>query len=337
MADPVLPPRRRLARTPTPLLPLERLSRQLGGPRLWVKRDDLSGGISSGNKLRKLEFILEEALAEHCDTLITCGGVQSNHCRATAAVGARCGLAVQLVLRGEEPAGAPDGNLLLARLLGAEIHFLPGEEYQRRQPELMQELGRACQARGGRARLVPTGGSDATGVWGYIAAAQELRDDFKRAGIRPQHLVCATGSGGTQAGLSAGTALFSLDARVWGINVCDDAQWFLEKIRTDLRAWRQKYHQELDVDAIPLQVLDGYVGEGYGRADEAVFATMRSLAHLEGLVLDPVYTGKAFHGMLEEYKRGRFGRDGDVVFIHTGGVYGIFPQREAFFPGGQAP
>ena len=316
---------------PTPLIPLDRLSKELGGPRLWVKRDDLNGGVAAGNKLRKLEFIVAEALADGADTLLSCGGIQSNHARVTAAVGARLGLRVHLVLRGVPATAPPDGNLLLDQLLGAEITFLEEADYAAHLEDVMADIVRDCEARGRRVRKIPTGASDGSGVWGYIGACEELSRDCRAAGIRPRHIITATGSGGTQAGLTAGCALFELGAQVWGVNVCEDEEWFMAKVRQDLRDWRERYRQRLDVEALPLRVLGGYAGPRYAEAGPEALSVIHRLARTEGLVLDPVYTGKAFCGLLSELQQGRFGQEGDVLFIHTGGVFGIFPQRSALF------
>lgn len=320
-----LPPRLSLAVRPTPLQPLDRLSAELGGPRLWVKRDDLTGSVLSGNKVRKLEFALAAALRDGADTIITCGGLQSNHCRATALACAQLGLRCRLLLRGE-PQQPYDGNLLLDHLAGATVECFAPARYQRELPALLNDAADRCRREGGRPFVIPTGASDGLGLWGYIGAAQELAEDFARAGIRPRHILCATGSGGTQGGLTAGAALYGLDAAVWGVAVCDDAAYFQNKVRADLRDWRNRFQASLDVDALTVRVLDDYIGPGYAIAGPEVFATIQRAARTEGLVLDPVYTGKAFHALLEEVKRGRFDGD-DVVFIHTGGVFGLFPQR----------
>lgn len=321
-----LPPRLELAVRPTPLQLLSRLSPP-GGPRLWVKRDDLTGATLSGNKIRKLEFVLAEVLAQGCDTVITCGGLQSNHCRATALLCAQLGLRCELVLRGEQVPPF-DGNLLLDHLAGAVVHCHPAAVYRRRQAALLEETAAAVRSRGGKPFVIPTGASDGLGAWGYIAACAELREDFRRCGIEPQHLVCATGSGGTQAGLTAGAALYGLNARVWGIAVCDDAAYFCNKVRADLRDWRARSGVALDVEQLDIDVIDDYIGPGYAQAGPEVFDTIKLAARSEGLVLDPVYTGKAFHALLRELPRGRFGDSGDVVFVHTGGVFGLFPQRD---------
>jgi D-cysteine desulfhydrase len=322
----VVPPRLRLARLPTPLEPLDRLGAALGGPRIWVKRDDLSEGPACGNKIRKLEFSIAQALAEGADTLLTCGGLQSNHCRATALLGARLGLRVELVLRGE-PEAVPDGNLLLDTLAGASVHAYPAARYQREQAALLETHMAALRSAGRRPFLIPTGASDAIGVWGYVEAAGELAADFDAAGIRPRHVVCATGSGGTQAGLTAGLHLAGLACDAWGIAVCDDADWFRAKVRADLEGWRERYAVDIDLDGLRINVLDQYIGPGYGRATPEVFATIALLARTEGLVLDPVYTGKAFHGLLQELRAGRLAGAEDIVFLHTGGIFGLFPQR----------
>lgn len=321
------PPRLELARTPTPLQLLSRLSAQEAGPRIWVKRDDLTECVASGNKIRKLEFTLAQALAEGADTLITCGGVQSNHCRATAVLGARLGLNVHLILRGEQPALA-DGNLFLDQLCGATVSFHPAPLYQQGLGELFAQWTAHYQAQGRKTFVIPTGASDGIGVWGYIACAEELKSDFAQHNIAPGHIVHATGSGGTQAGLSVGVVLHGVDAKVTGMAVCDSEAYFLKKVRADLTDWKNRYGLGLDVDTVPLHCNADYIGEAYAKAGRDVFDTIRRIAALEGIVLDPVYTGKAFHGMLMQLRNGAYRDADDIVFVHTGGVYGLFAQRE---------
>ncbi len=319
----------KLAQTPTPLQYLERASREWGhGHRLWVKRDDLTGCTLSGNKVRKLEFITAHAIDNGFDTLLTCGGVQSNHCRATALVGAQLGLGVHLLLRGEAP-GEADGNFLLDHLAGAQINCYDPAYFVREIDALFRHWQEDYAARGRRAMVVPTGGSDGIGAWGYIAACEELAADFRAAGIGQAHIVTATGSGGTQAGLTLGAALHQLPATVWGVNVCDNARYFLDKVASDAAEWQRRYPDAPAVSVTP-RVLDGYVGEGYAIASPAVFELIADLSRLEGLVLDPVYTGKAFAGMLAEIADGRFADCRDIVFVHTGGIFGLFPQKSAF-------
>lgn len=324
------PPRLSLARLPTPLVPLDRLSREIGGPRIWIKRDDLTGSGLSGNKVRKLEFTFAQALAEDCDTLITCGGLQSNHCRATAIIGARLGLKVHLFLRGV-PAGLPDGNLFLDHIVGAEFSFYPREEYYARHSEIFSELVEHYAKLGRKAFVVPAGASDEIGVWGYVVASEELKTESRNLGFSPDFIVCANGSGGTLAGLVVGNIYHDIGATVWGINVADDdAQYFEAKIRNDLRTWKERYGQDLDVETPAINVVDGYRGPCYGKAEPVVFETITQVAKTEGIILDPVYTGKAFHGMLKEIKNGRLSSASNIIFVHTGGIFGLFAQRDEF-------
>ena len=325
-----LPSRVSLARLPTPLEPLDRLSASLPtGHRLWVKRDDLTDAAISGNKLRKLEFVAAAAREQGCDTLITCGGVQSNHCRATALVGARLGFRVHLILRGDAPTEA-DGNLLLDHMAGARVSHYPRERYINELDDLFDEWRQVYAAEGSRALCIPTGASDGIGLWGYVNGAVELLSDMAEHQIGEAHWLCATGSGGTQAGLTLGAAAAGAPVTVWGVNVCDDEAWFLNKVAGDIEDGRRRYPDALDWPEVSPRVIDGYVGPGYGHAEAPVFETIARVARLEGLVLDPVYTGKAFHGMLAEIGEGRFGDSGDLIFVHTGGIFGVFPQRSQF-------
>lgn len=327
------PPRLPLAQLPTPLQLLERLSAAVGGPRIWVKRDDLTDCPVSGNKIRKLEFSLARALRQGCDTIITCGGIQSNHCRATALLGARLGLQVHLILRQDEGVATadqiPDGNLLLDLLAGATVSVYSRQQYQAELAGLFAHWTKHYQNLGRKTYNIPTGASDGTGVWGYVGCAQELKNDFALVGIQPGAIVHATGSGGTQAGLTAGAAVYDLDCPVVGMAVCDSADYFRRKVRADLEEWQRLYALDIDIGRLPIIVNDRYIGPGYAQAQEAVFSTIRDTAALEGLILDPVYSGKAFYGMLEEIRHGAFTNLSDIVFIHTGGIFGLFAQRGA--------
>ena len=321
------PNRLSLANLPTPLVHLRNLSKEIAPLRLWCKRDDLGDFAASGNKLRKLEFIVADALEAGCDTLITCGGIQSNHCRATAAIGARLGLSVHLVMRDDtgflESTAAPDGNHLLCALFGAQVHLLPVAEYTRAADERMAELAATANA-----RIIPTGGSDAVGIWGYVGAAFELAEDCRRLNVEPRHIVCAAGSGGTLAGLIAGAPLAGLRSKIIGINVCDDRAYFQRKVREDLRDWRRRYRQAPEIEDSPVEIIEGYVGGGYGLADAALLELIARVAKTEGLLLDPCYTAKALQGTLAEARKGTFGEEGDIIFIHTGGAFGLFPHRQ---------
>ena len=310
---------------------LENFSQQFDGVTIWVKRDELTGMEVSGNKIRKLEFSIAEALDQSCDTLITCGGIQSNHCRATAILGVRLGLKVHLILRGEKPE-VPDGNLLMDYLSGAKISYLPNKEWASH-TDLARELQEDTVKAGGKAFFIPTGASDEIGLWGYITACEEIKQDFEQIGIEPEYIVTATGSGGTQGGLIVGVDRFNIESEVVAFNVCDDAAYFERKIRQDVAAWKERYEQDVDIDKLAINTVEGYVGPGYGVAGPEVFAIIAELAASEGIFLDPVYTGKAFHGMVTEIKKaaaGRLPNATNVLFIHTGGLFGIFPQQNNF-------
>lgn len=329
MTDLQFPPRLSLAQTPTPLQPLDRLSRQLGGPRIWVKRDDVTECGASGNKIRKLEFVLAQALANGCDTLITSGGVQSNHCRATALLGARLGLKVHLILRDEgDYQNPPVGNLLLDYLAGAEVSLYPRQRYVAEHEQLVAGWCESYLRQGRKPWVIPVGASDGHGVWGYIQCARELADDIASADIRPGLVVHATGSGGTQAGLTLGAKLFGLPCPVVGMAVCDDAQWFRNKVWQDIQHWRQLSGWVDGVAETDIHVNDSYIGPGYGVATGEVFTTIRELATLEGLLLDPVYSGKAFHGLISEIRSGHLAGIEDVIFVHTGGLFGLLAQQD---------
>ena len=302
-----------LAQLPTPLQALAAPSRRLG-VEVWVKRDDLTGNGLSGNKVRKLDFLLGDALRQGADTVITCGGIQSNHCRATAVAARGLGLEPVLLLRGQ-PEGDPDGNLLLDRILGATLHWTDAEGYARRDPR-MAELAMDLQARGRRPYVIPEGGSNAVGALGYVRAARELSAQAVAQGLDFDSVVVAVGSGGTLAGLAMG----GLDAQVLGVAVCDDRACFRRRV------------QEIAAEAGPLfdlrlpaqgwDVVEGFQGRGYGLCTPEELAIQVRFSRETGLFLDPVYTGKAWVALEALAARGELGRR--VLFWHTGGLFGLF-------------
>lgn len=334
---PTFPPKLPLALLPSPFRALDRISSHLDGPRIWIKNDDMTGSLLSGNKVRKLEYTLARAKEEGCDTLITCGGLQSNHCRATALAGAKLGFKVHLILRGQD-APEPEGNLFLDRLAGANISVYSPQEYTAKLNEIFKTWIAHYEAQGHRAFAIPTGASDGIGIWGYIEASRELQKDFEREQIKPELVVCATGSGGTQAGLTLGFALQEIPLRVVGMAVCDSEQYFFEKAQADIRSWAEHLPKgQFDriasiVERVAVETNAAYIGPGYSLAYKEVYDTISLLAKEEGEVLDPVYTGKAFHGLLSEIKNGNFSHYKNIVFVHTGGIFGLFPYRHAFYP-----
>jgi D-cysteine desulfhydrase len=324
-----IPPRLELANLPTPLEPLRRLSARLGVD-LWVKRDDLTGAELTGNKVRKLEYLLADALARGADTVLTCGGAQSNHCRATALAAARVGLASRLLLRVPDPANPPptEANILLDRLVGAEIVWVTPDEYRRRDELFAREVA-ALAANGREGYVIPEGGSNALGAWGYVRAVEELAPAI--AG--PTTLVYAAGSGGTGAGLILGAAIHRVPARVVGFNVCDDRAYFVRVIGEICEQAIRDHAIDLAFDRErDVEIIDGYKGRGYAESSPHELALIRDVARAEGIVLDPVYTGKAFFGLTRELAKDprRFGER--VVFVHTGGIFGLFPKAAELEP-----
>ncbi|CAA0119188.1 L-cysteate sulfo-lyase [BD1-7 clade bacterium] len=329
-----------LARLETPLQPLTRVTNALRDecdsdqvPNIWIKRDDLTGCAESGNKIRKLEYTLARALDNNCDTVITCGGIQSNHCRATALLCARLGVRCILVLRGNQPEQY-QANTLLDKMVGANVVFVPLAEYVADLDQILESQAKNVAEAGGKAWIIPTGASDGHGVWGYVECARELKSDFSSLNIEPGAIVLATGSGGTQAGLTAGSKIHDLNIPIYGVNVCDDAAWFVRKVTQDLNDWHAEYADacniDLDISALDIQVIDGYVGPGYAKATDDIFSGIQLLASQEGVILDPVYTGKAWYAMLDQIRCGRFRHVDDLVFVHTGGIYGNFAFSENY-------
>ncbi len=307
---------------PTPLHPLPRLSGMLGGPEIWIKRDDQTGLATGGNKTRKLRLLVADALAQGADTLITAGAIQSNHCRQTAAAAAQFGLQCHVVLRGAPPS-VPNGNLLLDLLLGAEVHYVADKpQSQARMSALNEELREA----GHRPYLIPYGGSNALGAAAYALAVRELMEQAQD--VHFDAVVFATSSGGTQAGLIAGARLFGLRARIVGISV-DEPRDVLAPRVAQLAEEALALLGEPDIIA-PDEVVveDGFRGGGYAVVGELEREAIRTLARSEGVLLDPVYTGRAFGGLLALIRQGRWEKGQRVLFWHTGGLPALFAFAE---------
>lgn len=323
------PERVRLAHTPTPIERLARLEKLFEGPEIWVKRDDLTGTGKTGNKVRKLEFLCAAAQRENCDVLITCGGLQSNHARATAVAAAKLGMKSHLLLR-DSTGGDLDGNLFIDRLVGAETTLITPQEYEHRD-EIMARLADEWAKKGHRAYVIPEGGSNALGALGYVAAMEELSQQLKNMKMEFDHMVCAVGSGGTLAGMLIGQWLYDIKTSLHGINVCDTAEYFQERISSILRDARKFFGVQLNIAKKDISVIDGYVGKGYALSRQEEIDLIKQAARVEGLILDPVYTGKAMYGLMEEIRHGRFKKGERVLFWHTGGIFGLFPKKSLFF------
>jgi D-cysteine desulfhydrase family pyridoxal phosphate-dependent enzyme len=306
-----------LARTPTPLHHLPRLSKLLGTS-IYCKRDDLTGFAYGGNKLRKLEYLLADATQRGCDTLITSGSNQSNWCRAVAVAGATLGMEVHLVLQGPVPK-AHTGNLRLSRIVGARMTHIDTEDESLLEVAC-SELEENLRARGRNPYRMIVGGSTALGSLGYVQAMREIMDQERLGGMHFSTIIHATGSAGTQAGLVAGAALFGWPGRIVGIAVSRSREHQVPKVRSLLQ-------QVLSASAmVRAQVIveDQYVGAGYRKSTPECLEAVEIFARTEGLFLDEVYTGKAAAGLIDLARRGRFAADEHVLFIHTGGTAQLF-------------
>ncbi len=322
-----------IARKGTPLQKMERLSEELG-VEIFFKRDDLTGCELSGNKIRKLEFLLADARAKGADTVITCGGAQSNHCRATALAAVRAGLNSTLLLRTEDPINPPPshGNILLNRLAGAELVWITPAEYKERHNRFELEQERLHRL-GKVAYIIPEGGSNQLGSWGYVKGMEEIANDLTALRVEDfseTTVLSATGSGGTTAGLLLGARLLGLDLRVTGINVCDDEDYFISEIGSICQGFIKDYSADIAINSTDIDIIDGYVGRGYALSRQEELKAIYDLVRLEGVVLDPVYTGKAFHGMVSEIRKNRSAFGKRIVFVHTGGLFGLFPVADIF-------
>ena len=323
-----------LAHLPTPIHKLDKLTALLDGPEIYVKRDDLTGSGLSGNKVRKLEYLLADAIEENADTLITCGGIQSNHARATAIAAVQNGMRSVLVLRGEREVPY-DGNVFLDKLVGADIRLVTGEQYALRIEQIMEQVAGELREQGRRPYIIPEGGSNPIGVWGYIRASGEIRDQLEQMNLQVDVIVCAVGSGGALAGLLLGGKLSDLGARMVGFNVCQTAQHFQGLIGRLVTETIEKYDLSVRIAPDEIILVDGYVGRGYALSRPEELELIRTVARGEGIFLDPVYTGKAIFGLADQIRQGRFRKGERILFLHTGGIYGLFtPQKRAgFFPG----
>jgi L-cysteate sulfo-lyase len=324
-------PRVKLCQAPTPLEFLPNLTKALGGPDIWMKRDDLTGMGLGGNKVRKLEFLAGEAVAQGADHLVTQGAVQSNHVRQTAAVamklGMRCTALLEHRIETNDPAYLGSGNVLLDQIMGIEIQHRPGGTDMQ---AAIEEVGATLEQAGGKPYLIPGGGSNAVGATGYAAVAAELVQQANDLGLKIDRLVHATGSAGTQAGLVAGLHAMSSPIRVLGIGVRNPKDRQEAAVLKLARATvaRLDIKRELPVEAVEANC--DYVGPGYGRPTPGMVEAVQMVARTEGIFLDPVYSGKGMAGLIDLIRTGLFKRGEKIVFLHTGGAVGLFGYTEAF-------
>lgn len=336
-------PRRRYTPAPTAIERMDRLSAHLGGPTLWIKRDDQTGLTGGGNKTRKLEYLVADALAQGADTLVTVGAVQSNHCRLTAAAAAREGLKCRLVLE-ERVAGSfdPDGtgNNFLFDLLGVEQVTVV--QSGANLPAAMAAVAADLAAEGRRGYVIPGGGSNALGALGYVTCAEELLWQQTEMGVAFDHIVCASGSAGTHAGLAVGLHKADAGVPLTGVSVrrpSAEQEPNVLRLAQDTARLLDLSHE---VPAEAIRVRDEWVGPGYSIPTDAMVEAVRLASTLEGVLLDPVYTGKAFAGLIGMVRAGEFAPTDNVLFLHTGGSPALYAYRDTLARGvprhmGEAP
>lgn len=306
----------KIANLPTRIEKLKKISSELG-TNLYVKRDDFTGTEYSGNKIRKLEYALAEAVRTGCDTIITAGATQSNHCRATAAACAKYGLKCELVIRGEEPEQI-EGNLFLDYVLGANVNLIKPEDSRE---EKMNEISKRIENAGGKAYLIPVGASNAVGSLGYLECFEEILKQEKELGIIFDAIVLSVGSGGTYAGLWLGNYLNKSEKLIYGISVSDSSEEFKEQI-TDILKNMDGMDADDDYLGKNIIINDKYIGDGYAESTDEELKFLVEVAQSEGIIFDPCYTGKAFKGCYNEIKEGDLKASKNILFIHTGGLMG---------------
>ena len=324
-------PRLRFGHLPTPLEYLENLTRKLGGPEIWIKRDDCTGMSTGGNKTRKLEFLMAEARAEAADIVLTQGATQSNHARQTVAFAARMGVDSHILLEdrtGIQSTGYQhNGNVFLDLLHGATLEHHPGgtdmEAAMAATADRFREDGR-------RPYSIPGGGSNATGALGYVNAALELVNQANEVGLRIDHVVHATGSTGTQAGMAVGLVGINSGVPLLGISVRATKSIQEDNVFRLASATAERVGCPGIVDRSDVVANSDYVGEGYGIPNEGTIEAIRMMARLEGILLDPVYSGKGMAGLIDLIRTGHFKRGQNVVFLHTGGSVGLFGYTDFF-------
>lgn len=350
-------PRVHLADLPTPFEGTPRFSRVLGGPQIFIKRDDATALALGGNKARKLEFLLGDALAKQCDTVITAGGPQSNHARMTAAASVKFGMQPVLVLDGDDP-GTRQGNLLLDHILGARLVFTG----QRLSEDVIEETAADLEREGKKPYVIPVGGSNCIGTLGYIGCAAELARDFADAGVSPSTVYVATGSSGTLAGLLLGKLIYQLSFSIKGVAVspgaakkearvlelvmeaiglikqkleCLDAETETEVGSCDLREIKNRILNITKDDVKSnISITEDYVGPGYAVPTPEGIEAILTLARSEGIITDPVYTGKALACLIGDVRNGLYDKDEAIVFLHTGGAPANFAYVDAFLKEG---
>lgn len=330
-SHPMLNQRIVLANLPTKIEKLERTS-QILGKNIFMKRDDQTGTEFSGNKIRKLEYAIAQAQNQGADTLITCGGIQSNHCRATAAAAAKLGMGCILILSSDEKT-AFDANHLLDKLFGAQIIYLSSKEFAAHRSMAVLSIQERLKKQGRKGYSIPVGASNGIGTFGYCRAMQEIITQEQQSGIVFDTIVCAVGSGGTYGGLALGNKLYDCGKKILGFNITATAAYFVEEIRRISKEFYAYMDMEDALKEEEIHIIDGNVGRGYALSTAEELQFIHEFAKREGIALDPVYTGKAMKGCCRELNDEQsvyFKEAKNILFIHTGGLLGLFPKRHQF-------
>lgn len=317
-----------IALLPTPVAEMKRLSAQLGGPRIFIKRDDQTGLATGGNKARKLEFLIADALQQGADTVLTVGGPQSNHSRQTAAAATMYGLRAVLVLSGSEPSDW-DGNLLLDDLLGAEVRWAGDTPLQ----EAMEEAASEEEKAGHHPYLIPLGGSTPLGATGYVAAMEELWSQLDELDLKLDAVIVPTGSAGTQAGMLVGGKALGFAGQIVGISAFGDQKTVKAILRELVPGTAEFLGLNVDIGDSDLVVYDDYLGEGYGVLADIEREAIRLVARSEAILLDPVYTGRAMAGLIDLIRKGVYRPGQNILFWHTGGTSALFSYAEDLMQG----
>lgn len=318
------PQKEKFGNYPTPIIPIIRFFENSPKYKFWIKRDDLTGMELSGNKVRKLEYLFADALSKKSNHLITCGGIQSNHCRTTAFLASRLKFNCTLFLKGRKP-NYVTGNYLLNTILNTNIRTVSDDEYQRID-SLMEKYGTDLDE---TIYVIPEGGSNEIGVWGYIECFFEILEQLRKQNLKIDTIVVSTGSGGTHAGLLLGKKLAISNIEIISVNVCDSADYFINKIKNICDRFSTIYKIAANITENDVKVIDGFVGEGYGMVTEKEIIIIKKFAQAEGIIIDPVYTAKTIIG-LENLVREKALPGKNILFIHTGGIFGLFPFADRF-------
>lgn len=324
------PPRFQLAMIPTPLEVFSLTPEPGSGIEIFIKRDDQTGSELSGNKIRKMEFVLYDLVSKKSDIIVTCGGVQSNHCRVVAALAARVGLDCELILKGRSTS-LPDGNFLMDKLFKARIKFVTEGEYEQNIDGILMKRAKALKKRGRRPYIIPEGASTSAGIWGYFLAGLELRKQLDKAGVKADYIACAVGSGGSYAGLYLASLYLKWPVKILGFAVCRNTDYFKNKIISLTEQFLDDYKLNLKPKPSEIFIDDNYIGPGYAKIGRMEAGFIKDVAANSGIILDPAYTAKSMIGLFNYIVEKKIRKKSVVVFIHTGGLLSIFPQRKILF------